>query len=351
MGKKVTVQDIADALGVSICTVNKALSGKPKVSEARRKQIQEKAREMGFEVDSVAQAMARNPITVGVFSSIASDDVYYNLLKRGMEEEFARLEKYKIYPVYYVASDKDGANSTERVIEWIKAHNIEAVCFWPNIYNTRLLDCIINYGIPVFLCGGGIVPPKEIITTVSVDAYLSGQIVADFFHCLHGDKIRAAVLIDSMNTIIQRKKAEAFCTALASYGVTDVEIVEYFNDTNRIRQKMEEMLTKEKSINCVYVTTAYTLNVCQYLEEQQVKDKITLVGTDYSPAIKPYIMNGTLKATLLQNQDEIGRLIVRSAYDYLVKTRTFGHEDWQAPKRIYVKPTFCFRSNFLEKND
>lgn len=194
-------------------------------------------------------------------------------------------------------------------------------------------------------------PPKEIITTVSVDAYLSGQIVADFFHCLHGGNIRAAVLIDSMDTIIQRKKAEAFRAALVSYGDADIEIVEHFNDTEKIRQKMDQILVKENPVNCVYVATGYTLQVCQCLEERQLKDRVTLVGTDYSAVVRPYIMNGTMKATLLQNQDEIGRVIVRSAYDYLVKTRTFGHEDWQAPERIYIKPTFCFKSNFMEIND
>ena len=174
MNKKVTVRDIADALGVSICTVNKALSGKPKVSEARRKQIQDKAREMGFEVDSLAQAMARNPITVGVFVNATHSDMYYNLLKKGMEEEFKRLEKYRIYPVYYVVSSQDDSNDMQNVMAWIQEHNVEAICFCPNIYNMKMLDCVIEHGIPVFLSGGGIVPPKETITTVSVDAYLSG---------------------------------------------------------------------------------------------------------------------------------------------------------------------------------
>ena len=62
-------------------------------------------------------------------------------------------------------------------------------------------------------------------------------------------------------------------------------------------------------------------------------------------------MDGTMKATLLQNQDEIGKLIVRSAYDYIVKTRTFGNEDWHAPERIYVKPNFCFKSHFAAENE
>lgn len=348
MRNKVTAQDIADALGVSNCTVSNALSGKPNVSEARRRQIQEKAREMGFEIDSVAQAMARNPINVGVVSSVAPDDQYYLLLKKGMEEEFARLEKYKIYPVYFDAWGKFDGHEKDQVIKWINENNIEAVCFCPNIRSKEMLDSIVRRGIPVFLSGGGIVPPKEIITTVSVDAYLSGQFVADFFRCIYGQDIHAAVFLDSMDTITQRKKTEAFCNALGAYGITDVEVVEHFNKLDQIHQIMEEMLNRKKSINCIYVTTGYTLEICQYLDEHQLKDKIVLVGTDYSPAIGPYIANGTMKATLLQNQDEIGRLIVRSAYDYIVKTRTFGNDDWQIQSRLYVKPTFCFKSYFAE---
>ena len=100
MRNKVTAQDIADALGVSNCTVSNALSGKPNVSEARRRQIQEKAREMGFEIDSVAQAMARNPINVGVVSSVAPDDQYYLLLKKGILYFYVYLFLFHYYNLF-----------------------------------------------------------------------------------------------------------------------------------------------------------------------------------------------------------------------------------------------------------
>ena len=138
---------------------------------------------------------------------------------------------------------------------------------------------------------------------------------------------------------------------MAAYGVTDVQVVEHFNDPGQMRQKMEQMAAAEQPINCLYAATGHTLPVCQFLDEKNLKDQIALVGTDYFSAIKPYILDGTMKATLLQNQDEIGRLIVRTAYDYLVKTRTFGNEDWRAPERLYVKPTFCFKSHFAEMDE
>ncbi|MBQ3133391.1 MAG: LacI family DNA-binding transcriptional regulator [Clostridia bacterium] len=348
MKKKVTAQDIANELGVSICTVNKALSGKPKVSEARRRQIQEKAREMGFVVDGVAQIMARNPITIGVVISVSGENMYFDGMRKGMEAEFARLEKYKITPAYYVVSDEQIAGDGERLLDWINDKNVEAVCFCPSnlTANGVLLETIIRRGIPLFLSGGGIEPPESAITTVSVDALLSGRMVADFFYCIHRQNVHAVMVTDSVNSITQRKKREAFRQRLAAYGVEDPVIVEYADDEAALERKLDELCGAKSRVNCLYVSTGNSLPVCRYLQEHNLSDRITLVGTDYYDALKPYIDTGVMKATLLQNQRQVGRRIVRGAYDYLIKTRTFGNEDWCAPKRLYIDPTFCFKSNF-----
>ena len=46
---KITMQDIADRLGISKVSVSKALNGKPGLSAALRQSIFAAAREMGFE--------------------------------------------------------------------------------------------------------------------------------------------------------------------------------------------------------------------------------------------------------------------------------------------------------------
>jgi len=52
MSKKITMQQIADRLGISKFTVSQALSGKPGVSQENRKRIQEAARTMGYKIRS-----------------------------------------------------------------------------------------------------------------------------------------------------------------------------------------------------------------------------------------------------------------------------------------------------------
>jgi LacI family transcriptional regulator len=57
-GNRITLQDIAQALGVSVNTVSLALRNSPRISAARREQIQQAARTMGYEPDPMLTALA-----------------------------------------------------------------------------------------------------------------------------------------------------------------------------------------------------------------------------------------------------------------------------------------------------
>jgi LacI family transcriptional regulator len=51
--RKVTMKDIASALGVSINTVSKALGNKPDISLATKEQVYKTARELGYEYEII----------------------------------------------------------------------------------------------------------------------------------------------------------------------------------------------------------------------------------------------------------------------------------------------------------
>ena len=64
--KKVTVKDIAARMGISLSTVNKALTGKSGISEKRRGEVIAVANEMGYVVNHVAQSLSRKPMKLGI---------------------------------------------------------------------------------------------------------------------------------------------------------------------------------------------------------------------------------------------------------------------------------------------
>ena len=58
--KRVTIQDIADALGVSRNTVSKAINNSDGLAEATREKILQKAVEMGYKQFSYVAALSGN---------------------------------------------------------------------------------------------------------------------------------------------------------------------------------------------------------------------------------------------------------------------------------------------------
>ena len=352
--KNVTIKDIANEVGVSLGTVNKALTGKPGISERRRLEIQQVAQNMGYEVNSVAQIMSRKPMTIGVVMPTWSngeyygEDKYYESMKTGMEKEFEYLKKYKINAAYYTVDKTPDSTDISDFKQWIKDYQPEAICFCPRIHprNRKLMDYIVQERIPLFLSGGGVEPPKECMTMVSVDAFLSGKMTADFFYCIHGREAKTVALVESMETIIAAKKVSAFAAQIETYEADTPIIIETSYDINIMRKALVTLFKEHPEVNCIYVTNAKSVPVCEFIEKHNLKDKVTLVTTDYFDEIHNYMKKNIIKATLLQNQEKVGRIVVSQAYDYLVKKRTYGNENVEPTERIFVKPDFCLKSYF-----
>ena len=66
MKKQVSVKDIAKELNISLSTVHKAMTGKGGISEERRKEVLKTAKRLGYQVNSVAQSLARKNINLGI---------------------------------------------------------------------------------------------------------------------------------------------------------------------------------------------------------------------------------------------------------------------------------------------
>lgn len=83
MKAKTTMKDIAEALGLSIVSISKALTGKEGVSETLRETIVKKAEEMGYIHPKAAKdEQKRNTIGILVSSRFFSDTEFYAYLNR-----------------------------------------------------------------------------------------------------------------------------------------------------------------------------------------------------------------------------------------------------------------------------
>ncbi len=93
-----TMKDIAQELGVSVATVSRALQNSPRISESRRQQIQQYAREHNFSPNVLAGSLRKNKTNqTKVIGVIIPEFVHYYFASvlRGIEEE-ASAHGYRI---------------------------------------------------------------------------------------------------------------------------------------------------------------------------------------------------------------------------------------------------------------
>ena len=75
MSNRVTIQDIADALGISRNTVSKALNNTGVIAEATREKVMQKAIEMGYKQFSIAEFSNFNNFNALVSNSIKKSEI------------------------------------------------------------------------------------------------------------------------------------------------------------------------------------------------------------------------------------------------------------------------------------
>ena len=95
MAQRITISELARRLGVSVCTVNKALSGKPKISEKTRERVIEEARRLGYRPNRMARVLARNPIRLAYLHP-AHFESFFSPFEAGVRLAAQRLADHQV---------------------------------------------------------------------------------------------------------------------------------------------------------------------------------------------------------------------------------------------------------------
>ena len=336
MQARVSVKDIAKELNISLSTVHKALTGKGGIGEIRRKEVLETAHRLGYEVNAVAQSLARKDIRLGIFMPSKWQD-YFATMKEGMDAEIAALKKYKVEGLFYYLSKDLSDEEAEKALSWIREENIDVLIYCPSIYalTRAFLDALKNAKVPVFLAGSSF-QEIERIAEIHVDAALSGKIAADFLRHTAKGELSAAVLTGYMSVRPHKEKAEAFCGRIQKNG-GKAKIFETEDDADKTYAMTKK--AAEEGYTAIYVSTATSEAACRYIEENGLQDKISLICTDVFETLKGYMKKNIVKATIYQNQEKVGRSAVRAAYDYLVRTHSYGMEEEPFADTISIRPS------------
>ncbi len=165
---KVTIKDIARKFNVSATTVSNALNGKPGVGKSARKEIQDLAREMGYQPNYFAKGLvSRQSYAIGLVITNITDP-FYPELALGVQEK-AGESGYST--MLFNTNHKQ--ESQETIIRMLGAKGVDGIILSTVRQDDPAIDLLDEMEMPYVLVNRMILNPRKAghIDSVTLDNY------------------------------------------------------------------------------------------------------------------------------------------------------------------------------------
>jgi len=336
--KKVTIYDIAERLGISVGTVNRAMHDKPKVSKETRELVLQTAEEMGFRGNKIAKSLSRNMIKIGVLFE-ASVHSYLDEVAKGIRFAYEELEDYKVTGDIFITRSPYPAKEqelAEKLQEYYAlGYDGVVLCVAPRIM-TSLLAHLPSESLAIALVASDM-PESRRIFCVRPNGKVAGRLSAELLGYMSGNK-PVAVFTCNKESQIHRETVEGFMLEAEARRLDVVGIYENQDDPDIAYYATGKLLAEYQEIGGIYVNSSNSYTVCKKLKESGVAGKVRLVTSDLFPELKAYIEDGTIQASIFQDPFLQGRLAVQSLYKHITKEEKVEGE-------ILVDPHVVLKSN------
>jgi LacI family transcriptional regulator len=347
----VTVYDIARITEVSIGTVDRALHARKGINVETRERILRTARELGYKPNLGARALAvgRAPLCIGVCIPREIHS-FWNQVRRGILDEVRRFETFGVR-IIYRSFPRLGMGEFEEVRELLDS-GIRALILAAGdpAGLAPLIEEAEKRRIRV-LCVHSDAPGTPRSTVICVNPELTGQCAAELMAKLLPPNSRVAMSTGMLHVEAHRMKINGFCDAFTRFckGGKVIEVIQDHEDQEEARRKCKSLLERFPAINGFYVSTANCLPICEELHAVGLSGKVTLITTDLSRQMVPYINDGTISASIYQRPHAQGQVAVRLAVDELLSGLPLPHSYYLAPQIVLQSNLGLFREISLTK--
>lgn len=215
--KRVTLEEIAQAAGVSRATVSLVVRKSPLVADHTRARVEQIMAEMDY-VRDIGAARLRNNLsrTVGVIVPNLVNSFFTEFLS-GVEEVMAQDDR-----VVLLANSHDDHSRQNEILQRFRGHGVDGVILCPAVgTDAGLPGRIAGWGMPLVQALREVGPPADFAGADYVAAVgLAMQ------HLVGQGRRRVAFLSVSAPTSAREERLAGFDRALAETGATNAGIVE-----------------------------------------------------------------------------------------------------------------------------
>jgi LacI family transcriptional regulator len=333
------MRDIAERLGISIGTVDRALHDRPEISPLTRARVLQAATEMGYRPNLAARFLSsekRLRIAVNFPRELAS---FWDLAREGLAEA-ARPSEANGVEIVYRSYPGLGQGEREALVEALE-DGVDGIIMVPGLPE-RLPDLVrraAERGIPLVYVNTD-APGTERLTVIWADPLTNGALVGELMGAFLRGRGRVLPVTGHLRTVEHARKLEGFQAALATLWpeVEVAEVVEGHEDERETYEKCRERLDRHRDLAGVYVSTANSPPVVRALRDAGLAGRVTVIATDLYPALAPLIDCGIVAATIDQRPWVQGQMAFQALYRHLA-------QGVMPPPAVGLSPHVVMRSN------
>ena len=338
-GKAAGIRDIAEALGTSIGTVDRALHGRSGVSARTKAKVLRMAEQLGYKPNLAARTLKLNRnvrIAAVLPREIAA---FFDPLRKGIQaaaDEAVGLQLTLDFIEYPRLGSGDVA-----ALESAASRKYDGILFTPGRPRelAGVIRRIVGQGIPM-LCVASDAPDSGRISSVSVDAYTSGALAAELLSHKLQSPSRVVTITGDLATFDHAEKLRGFAATLAMLAphLTLLPVVESHESSEDAYRQSIALLKTRTRPDAIYISTANSLSVLRALEELKLLGRVQVIATDLFPELVPLVESGKVLATLYQRPEAQGK----TAFDTLIAHLA----DKDKPVKVHrFAPHIILRSN------
>ena len=300
MKNKVTIDKLAKDLGCSKTTVSRALSGKGRISEERRKEILEYSRKCGYRPNMIAKSLADSKTyNIGVVLPADQDlneiPFFQNCLL-GICEAAEEDE----YDVLVTTVDMDNIARLKNMVEKRK---VDGIILTRALVEDMAIEYLLECGIPFVVVGSSPNPGVTQIDNNHVEA------CRELTSLLIINQLRRIGFIGGNRThVVSQKRYKGFCDGLEMHQIPLKQKLVFMgcNTKSAVNQATEILL--ERQVDCILCMDD---KICSQVLVKLAKEKVSIPGDVKVAAFYDSLFLQSHKpeiTTLRFDEKELGRV-------------------------------------------
>ncbi len=342
------IRDIAEALGISIGTVDRALNDRPGVNRMTRARVLQMAATMGYRPNLAARFLSSRRklrISINVPAQIA---VFWDAVRDGIIQEANQLApasvqlEFRTFPRF--------ASGEEECFEQALASRVDGIILATGVPD-RLRPMIRRASrsrIPVVAVVTD-APGTERLGVVGVDSLASGSLAAELLSRFCGAAGKLAMVTGDLRISEHAEKFRSFQAAIASLfpRVQVLPAVENHEYETEAYNQCIALLRRDPDLKGIYISTANSTPVLSALQYLGRLGSVVVITTDLFPELVRHLESGAVIATLYQRPRSQGQMAFRMLHEFLVQGSCPAHQLRLAP-HVVMKSNLEF---FLKRVD